>query len=303
MAAAPGATMKVPPWDRHDLVELLRLEPAGAMRWRTRLGDINAHGRAYGGQILAQALMAAAASVPAGRTPTMMQFLFLQGTLHDEAIELQVTALQDGKRFSSRHVRGAQGADRQVFDAQVSFALPLDAPAHGVAPGFVADEDPERLPRPQDLPAGELAAAHRVLGYELPERAMLDFRIPPQPGGLALDPADPHLRFWLRLTQAMPDDEVLHAAAFAYLSDWWLNYPAPGAHLRELDGRGRLYVASLNHAIWLHHPVRVDRWLHFDSRSPAAAGGRGLSVARVHDRAGRLVASATQECLMALRDG
>ena len=64
---------------------------------------------------------------------------------------------------------------------------------------------------------------------------------------------------------------------------------------------GGLYVASLNHAIWLHRPLRADDWLHFDSRSPSAASARGLSVARVHDRAGRLVASATQECLMAPR--
>ena len=67
-----------------------------------------------------------------------------------------------------------------------------------------------------------------------------------------------------------------------------------------MDGGG-LYVASLNHAIWLHRPLRADEWLHFDSTSPAAASGRGLSIARVHDRQGLLLASATQECLMAPR--
>ena len=103
------------------------------------------------------------------------------------------------------------------------------------------------------------------------------------------------------MAQALDDDPAQHAAAFAYLSDWWLNFPASGGYIDALDGTPGLYIASLNHAIWLHRPFRADEWLHVESISPAAAGGRGLSVARVHDRAGRLVASATQECLMAPR--
>lgn len=91
----------------------------------------------------------------------------------------------------------------------------------------------------------------------------------------------------------------MHAAGFAYLSDWWLNYATIGSHQPEALESGGLYVASLNHALWLHQVPRADDWLHFDVVSPAAGSGRGLSIARVHDRAGRLVASATQECLMA----
>ena len=81
-----------------------------------------------------------------------------------------------------------------------------------------------------------------------------------------------------------------------------LNFPAIGGHQPEAEAQGGLYVASLNHALWLHCPLRADEWLHFDSVSPAAGSGRGLSIARVHDRQGRLVASATQECLMAPRE-
>ena len=89
-----------------------------------------------------------------------------------------------------------------------------------------------------------------------------------------------------------------HAAAFAYLSDWWLNHAAIGGHVQALLDRDEsLYVASLHHAIWFHRPLRADEWLHFDS--PSASDGRGLSIAPVHDRTGRVVASATQECLMA----
>lgn len=290
-----------PAWDGRDFASLMALDAVGPGTFRTRCGDANAHGRAFGGQILGQALMAAALTAPSGRTCTAMQFLFLQGTVWDEALDLAVTPLQDGKRFASRHVSGVQRGDRRVLDAQVSFAVPIDAPAHA-APPSVALEDPETLPPAAELPAAWSAEVRRALGYEIGVKPLLDFRIAAPPPYLRLELPEPRLRFWVRTRQRLPDDPALHAAVFAYLSDWWLNYPATGGHQREAHERGGLYVASLNHGLWLHRPLRVDEWLHFDSVSPAAANGRGLSVARVHDRQGQLVASATQECLMAPRD-
>lgn len=290
----------VPAWDGRDLRDLLALERLAPGRFRSCCGDANANQRAYGGQILAQALAAAARTVPEGRHASAMQFLFLQGTRHDEAVTFDVTTLQDGKRFSSRHVRGSQAGNRIVLDAQVSFAVPMDAPAHEAAPREPLG-DPELLPPVDELPAHWGASICRAFGYELAVRRVLDFRLPDPPEALRLDAAEPRLRFWVRTRAALPDHPHLHAAAFAYLSDWWLNYPAMGSHQEEAIEGGGLYVASLNHAIWFHQPLRADRWLHFDSASPAAANGRGLCVARVHDRQGRLVASATQECVMGLR--
>jgi acyl-CoA thioesterase II len=294
----------LPGWDGRDIAELLALDETapGSGTWRNRCGDPNAHGRAYGGQVLAQALMAAARGVPAGRTATAMQFLFLQGTLHDRPIDFQVTPLQDGKRFSARHVRGSQAGERIVLDAQVSFAVPMSAPGHGVAvePASAAAEDPDQLPRLTDLPSAWAAEIAHTLGYLFEVKEALDFRLPEVQPGLHLDLRAPRLRFWVKLRHRLGDDAHRHAAAFAYLSDWWINYACVGAHVQPLVAQGRrLYVASLNHALWLHRPLRADDWLHFDCSSPAAASGRGLAVARVHDRQGQLVASATQECLMA----
>jgi acyl-CoA thioesterase-2 len=101
----------------------------------------------------------------------------------------------------------------------------------------------------------------------------------------------------------LPDRPALQAAAFAYLSDWWFNFTSVGIHVPQLLGEGtRLHVASLNHSIWFHRPLRADRWLHFDLQSPCAGRGRGLSIAAVHDIDGVLVASATQENLMTPAD-
>ncbi len=293
----------VPAWDGHNLLELLDMDEVQPQRsFVTRCGDANPNGRSYGGQILAQTLMAAARTVPAGRMPTMMQFLFLQGTLHDQALQLDVNALQDGKRFSSRHVRGTQGAARAVLDAQVSFATELPAPQHALAPAFAADEDPLAFPTLQDLPAQWAVDVEASVGYAFGHKEVVEFRLPEVPSGMQLDIARPRLRFWIRLRQSLPDDMAVHAAAFAYLSDWWMNYPAVGAHVAAMRGSAGLYIASLNHALWLHRPLRANEWMHFDSSSPAAAHGRGLTVARIHNRQGELVASTTQECLMVRRD-
>jgi acyl-CoA thioesterase-2 len=69
-------------------------------------------------------------------------------------------------------------------------------------------------------------------------------------------------------------------------------------HVRDLRADERLYISSLNHTVWFHRPLAADDWLYFDSHSPSASDGRGLSIAQVHDRQGRLVATATQECVM-----
>jgi acyl-CoA thioesterase-2 len=294
---------KLPEWDGRDLMELLDLEPLGGSRFRSRFAEANEHGRTYGGQLLAHAIMVAARTVPNGRSPASLQFLFLQGAMNDRPIEYQVTALQEGKRFSARNVRGEQAGGRFVCDAQVTFALPLEAPEHTtplVREDWAAIE-PESLPRLIDLPAELGANIERVLGYQFRESTVIDLRLPDRIDD-ALSPAPaPRLRVWIRLRRALPSDPFLHAAAFAYLSDWWLNFTSCGSHLPDLVAAGRrLYVASLNHAIWFHRPLRADQWLHFDCVSPSAAAGRGLTIGSIHDSAGRLVASATQECLIAL---
>lgn len=288
---------KLAAWDKDDLPALLNLTQTGPTRYRNRHGDANLNGRSYGGQSLGQAMMAAALSVPPERAATALQFTFLQGSVPDEAIDFDVTPLQDGKRFSSRHVRGTQGG-KMLFDVQASFALPLAAPEHET-PTTAHDGAPDDMRTLSDMPPSCEAALHRLGGYSLYEKACLDFRVPDIDAQLASDAATTAMRFWLKVRHPLPGTPRMHASAFAYLSDWWLNFSSLKMHVRGLTNERRLYISSLNHCIWFHRPFAADQWLHFDVDSPCATQGRGLSVARIHDRAGRLVASATQECLMA----
>jgi acyl-CoA thioesterase-2 len=292
--------MPLPAWDEHDLEALLALDAAGPGRWRSRLGDSNLNGRSYGGQLLGQAMAAALMEAPPDRPPTMMQFLFLQGAMPAEAVDYSVTPLQDGKRFSSRHVRAGQEG-RTVLDAQVTCALPLGAPEHAEPSTAPAHEDPSALGGFDDVPARLRVELPRLGGYSVDRKPSIDFRIPE--AAQQLDPSrmNGRFRFWMKCVGRLADDPRLHAAAFAYLSDWWLNFSSLGLHVRDIGSR-KLYISSLNHALWLHRPPRADEWLHVETRSARSAGGRGLSIGRFHDREGRFVASATQECLMAYVD-
>jgi acyl-CoA thioesterase II len=290
----------VPIFDGGDIAELLGLTPLAGGGFRSRSGERNEHGRIFGGQLLGQALAAARRTAPVDRQATYLQFLFLAGGLPDRSVDYQVTTLQEGKRFSSRHVRGAQADGRLICDASVSFALPIEGPAFQVpAPEGLA-LDPDTLP---ELDAIAVPGAHeveRMTNYEFQPHAAIDFRPAFIEDFNRVNQEEPRMRFFIRLRKPMADDPALHEAAFAYLSDFWINFVACVPHVEAMaQANARLYVASLNHAIWFHRPLRADEWLFFDCRNPSGAFGRGLSVARVYAKSGELVASATQECLLA----
>jgi acyl-CoA thioesterase II len=294
-----------PTWDGQDVADLLELEPHGERRFRSRIGERNENGRVYGGQLLGQTVMAAARSAPADRAATYLQFLFAAGGLPEQTIDYEVASLQDGKRFASRSVRGTQRGGRVVCDASVSFARAIDSPAHSAPP---ADDngltsDPDSLPGLTDIDAPEVRDVENTLGYGYREHPAIDLRLPFVGDVLRGDPNAPRVRFWIRVRKTLRDDPALQAAAFAYISDYWINFVACIAHVRPMARAGRkLYVASLNHAIWYHYPFRADQWLLFDCASPRAALGRGLSIAKVYSRSGEMVASATQECLLSPTD-
>jgi acyl-CoA thioesterase-2 len=290
-----------PSWNGHDVARLLDLAPIADNQFRSRFGERNEHGRIYGGQLLGQAVMAASRTVPDDRAATYLQFLFAAGGVPEEAVNYEVVALQDGKRFASRNVRGVQPGRRILCDASVSFSRALESPSHAIPPhgdGGI-ESDPESLPGLADIDAPQVGDVERVLNYGYREHSAIDLRLPFVEDVLRGDPLSPRVRFWIRVRASLRDDPALHAAAFAYISDYWINFVACIPHVAPLARvEGKLYVASLNHTIWLHRPFRADQWLLFDCSSPRAALGRGLATARVYSRSGELVANATQECLL-----
>ncbi|KAF1032915.1 MAG: Acyl-CoA thioesterase 2 [Burkholderia lata] len=292
-----GRTEPAMPTGDATLSELLTLDPVAPGRWRSRRADPNANARIFGGQLLGQAMAAALDGVPENRTPTMMQALFLHGALPGEPLDFETSVLQEGKRFSSRRVSAWQPGGRAVLDAQVTCAIPLDAPRHGEPTPVPAGERPESLPSLCDLPDALFDTVRRLGGYDRDCKPSIEFRIPDPARQLSAQTSGPRFRYWMRAARPLPCDARIHAAAFAYLSDWWLNFSALALHQRAIGTR-RLYICSLNHGLWLHRPVQADAWLHVETISPAANAGCGLSIAKIHDAAGDLVASASQQTLM-----
>ena len=290
---APGAFA----WDGQDLPDLLALEKLDTNLYRNRRHDPNMNGRAYGGQVLAQALMATMDTVPLDRMPTVLQAIFLQGTRIDVPLDFKVETLQEGKRFSSRHVRGTQG-DTSSIDAHCSFQVPLNGPEH-------------QFPDAAPAPAADTLKTNREVFAEWKDRfdsssinivpkPAIDMRFIDPARELFPDFSQPRVRFWLRLRNRLSDDLRLHALALAYLSDYWMNYGAVAPHMATFEPGTALYIASLNHSVWFHAPCRADEWLQVVTEGTRAGNGRALSKALVYDERGVLAASVTQEYLLSV---
>jgi acyl-CoA thioesterase-2 len=122
-----------------------------------------------------------------------------------------------------------------------------------------------------------------------------------RPGGSIHDPTQAaRSRLWIRINGSLPDDPLLHTAALTYASDMTLLAASLVPHDLWIASP-HLQAASLDHAIWFHRPVRADEWWLYDQVSPSASGGRGLALARIFARDGRLVATVAQEGLIRVR--
>ncbi|MDN6860245.1 thioesterase family protein [Pseudomonas sp. CAN2814] len=284
-------------WDQGDLTQLLSLEDGPQDTFRATVNDSNVNGRVYAGQLLGQALWAAAQTVP-NRVPSTLQATFLQGARPEDALEYKVEALQDGRRFSSRHIYGVQGT-AVVLSAHATFQLPGESAE--AAPRLAGD-----IPPPESLPdLRELAERYPGQGEAVQLRftgqPLLDIR-PVNPEayfGNASAPSE--IAYWVRLLQPLTAEGCLHHAALAYLSDCWFNGAlAPPASAGGL--RHGHYVANLNHTLWFHTPEPAcDDWLLFVSQGTRSLAGRGLALAHIYRRDGRLIASMAQDLLISPR--
>jgi acyl-CoA thioesterase-2 len=289
-------------WDYHCLSDLLTLDEQGGGLFSSTLHDINLNNRLFGGQILGQALAAAGRTMGAARIPTVMQLLFLKGGVAPAPVDFQVTALQDGKRFSSRHVRAVQEGNF-ICDAHVTFqSEPQGIEYSEPAPTDIPD--PESLLSLTELKEkhSDMVAAGRFMNQEKP---CLRICLIDHEHHLFESNSEPVLKYWIKLRNPLraPDGALEHYAAIAYLSDYWIAASGVTAHAPLAATKGKLYFSSLNHSIWFHAPVRGDEWLLFVCENMRSASGRSLIRARLYDRQLRHVASVGQECLISTHAG
>jgi acyl-CoA thioesterase-2 len=278
-----------------QLIELLDLETLEE-NWFRGISPRSGRDRIFGGQVMAQALVAANRTVEA-RSAHSFHGYFLRPGDPETPILYEVDRLRDGRSFTTRRVVAIQKGEA-IFNLSASFHVEeeglshqLEAPARREPEGtFYEDDIRDEIERH----GGALDRDDRR--FELP----IELRTV---GGLHLfDEAihPPRTRTWLRTKGALPDDEGLHQAVLAYASDFTLLVSAVNPHPIGMTQRG-FRTASLDHTMWFHRPFRLDEWLLFDQESPVSDRSRGFARGAFYTREGVLVASCNQEGLLRYR--
>lgn len=273
------------------LVKLLEVKPQGDDRFigRKKRGGV---GRVFGGQVIAQALLAAEATVDAERPAHSLHAYFLRGGSEDFETDYAVARDFDGGSFSNRRVVASQQG-RPILNLTASFQRQEDGLHH-------VDSAMPDVPPPEELEP-EVDVRRRFADQARPE-ARHHFLAPRPVEMRAVEgrhwmnpvPAPPRSHSWFKTVAPLPDDPRVHRAILAFASDMTLLGTCALPHGLSW-ARGEVVSASLDHAVWFHEPFRADEWLLYATDSPWSGGGRGFNRGRIFTRDGRLVASVAQE--------
>ncbi|WP_328823390.1 acyl-CoA thioesterase [Metallococcus carri] len=317
MTSEPANSEDVDPV--RTLLEVLDLEPAGTtpfgpdpspadldeddvpsreLELFVGRSQITPHKRVFGGQVLAQSLIAAGRSVQAvdglqARRPHSLHAYFIRPGDSLEPIRFAVENLRDGNSFSVRRVFAMQKG-RTILSATLSFQEPADGLDHQAQMPSTPDPDRVRTTAEELKGIDHPAADHwrsRAIDVRTVEGALYY-----QPGRQH----NAHQNVWMRCAGPLPDDPLLHTAILAYASDYTLLESVLRRHGMAWADR-RLRVASLDHAMWFHRPVRIDNWVLYQQESPSASGGRGLGLGKIFGLDGTLVASVAQEGMVRVK--
>ena len=279
-----------------DLIHLLELERIEENIFRGESRDIGSS-QVFGGQVLGQALSAAAHTVD-GRIAHSLHGYFLRRGDMEAPIVYEVDRARDGGSFSVRRVVAIQHG-RPILNLAASFQKQEEGIEHQAVMPEV--DGPDGLADVTEVPTDVLRKIPEKMRRFLTHQRPFEFR-PVEP----VDFANPGKRaavkhVWIRAADALPDDVKLHQNLLAYVSDYELLGTATLPHGLPFVS-GLVQMASLDHALWFHRPFRLDRWLLYAMDSPNASGARGLARGQFFSADGRLVASTTQEGLVRLLD-
>ena len=275
------------------LAALLDLERAEQATWLGRSDALDLP-QVYGGQLVGQSIVAAGRSLDTGLRVHSSHTVFLRPGATGRPIRYTVEELQGSRQRYTCEVSAWQ-QDRLLCRTLVSAATDADGMAH-------ARPAPES--RPSDAtPLARLAEADGGLGVWWHQFETVEVRVAPAAADDAPPPpaGTPSL-VWLRVTESLPDDPLVHRASLAYASDLMLISTAAAAHGVPVGHERTLARAwwgiSLDHTIWFQDRVRADEWLLFEQVTPMAHAGRALIQAATFDDAGRPVCQVAQEGLL-----
>jgi len=250
--------------------------------------------RVYGGQVLAQAVSVAVATVPEDRDIHSQHAYFLRPGDPAQPIDYEVERARDGGSFSSRRVVALQQG-KPILVSSMSFQQASRGDDY--QPDMPQVPPPEVLPseRQLSLEAGNLDESFMIVTGE-----DLDIRVVEPVDWDNPVPREPVLQAWMKTAGPVPEQRGVHQALLTYLSDAFLIDVCLITHGRHFVN-SNLQVASLDHALWFHGDFRADEWLLHTVEAERISGGRGLARGSFYTREGRLVASTMQQGVMRFR--
>jgi acyl-CoA thioesterase-2 len=277
------------------LLSILDLEPLEHNLFRGMSPQVGWQ-RVFGGQVIGQALVAAARTVE-GRDAHSLHAYFMRPGDPAVPIIYEVDRIRDGKSFTTRRVVAIQHG-QAIFSMSASFQIPETGLDHQIAMPKVPP--PEDLPSEAELKAVFLKDAPEAVRRYWERERPIELRPVDLRHYVSRERLDPAQQVWVRATGKLPDDPDIHRCVLAYASDMTLLDTALFAHGRAIFDRD-LQAASLDHALWFHRPFRADEWLLYAEDSPSASGARGFNRGSLFSRDGSLIASVAQEGLIRLR--
>ncbi|WP_167101676.1 acyl-CoA thioesterase II [Mycobacterium sp. DL592] len=275
--------------DLDDLLAILDLRPIG--------DDVfaGAHPRknpvrTFGGQLMAQAFVAATRTLAHDLPPTALSVHFIAGGDPAADIEFHVVRLRDERRFANRRVDAIQDG-KLLATALVSYLAGGRGLEHNT-------EMPADLPDPATLPTIDdlLVGYEEVVPHFVTALRPIEWRYTNDPAWVMRDKGGQlaHNRVWLKADGVMPEDPTLHTAAMVYSSDTTVLDSIITTHGLSW-GWDRIFAVTINHSIWFHRQVDFSEWVLYSTGSPVAAESRGLGTGHFFSRAGEVVATVVQE--------
>jgi len=275
----------------HDILDLEQLD---LNLFRSQAHQVNISGNLYGGQVLAQALIAAQETVE-DRQPHSMHAYFLRAGSSEMPVIYDVDRIRDGGSFTTRRVVARQKG-RPIFNAAISFHKQEIGYEHQIA----IDKMPSIPTETQIIQSKELRESFNAPSRSIKKNSTLQlFDLVPVSGTpyFTDDITPPHGDYWFRCIQSLPKSIDVHRGALTFASDMGLVVAALFPHPTMLFNQKQM-VASLDHAIWFHTPCDVNDWLLYKVDSPWAGNARGFTRGLIYTKTGSLVASTTQEGLI-----
>ncbi|WP_328355866.1 acyl-CoA thioesterase II [Mycobacterium sp. NBC_00419] len=246
--------------------------------------------RTFGGQLMAQAFVAATRTLVHDLPPSALSVHFIAGGDPAADIEFHVVRLRDERRFANRRVDAIQDG-KLLATALVSYLAGGRGLEHNT-------EMPADLPDPATLPTIDelLVGYEEVVPHFVTALRPIEWRYTNDPAWVMRDKGGQlaHNRVWLKADGVMPEDPTLHTAAMVYSSDTTVLDSIITTHGLSW-GWDRIFAVTINHSIWFHRQVDFSEWVLYSTGSPVAAESRGLGAGHFFNRAGQVVATVVQE--------